>query len=298
MRPLRKRAVPAAVHRFKPPGRGGRTVYVVHPGALAAEVHRTLAGALPDGTGLTVLDLGGVKEYWEAALSGGRAETTVEDLAARMRDAWVSAHDGGPYTLAGWSFGGVVAHAMAGRLPADGRPDRVVLLDSIAPTEAYQQPDDALDAPLLLGWFAMYLGAKRGRHVQVSKDRLAGRGVYDGLLHVLDAAVADGALPPDTTLPGLRKLYDTYVDGLLRNNRLTAPYRPAPASQPLVLVKAERSLILQDPTLGWEPLAPHGLHRHTCPGDHYTMLTRPDSAGVIASLVRTTEDFPPAVPPS
>ncbi|MEV4611689.1 alpha/beta fold hydrolase [Kitasatospora sp. NPDC049258] len=267
---------------------GRDTVYLVHPGALAAGVHATLAEALPDGTGLTVLDLSALPDYWEAALTGGRAETTVEALAARLLEEFDSAYDGGPYALAGWSFGGVVAQAMVQQQPPADRPDRLVLLDSIAPTGEYQQPDEALEPELLLGWFAMYLGAKRGRPVRIEPGATAGRGVDDGLLLVLEAAVASGALAPDTPLPGLRKLYDTYVDGLLRNNRLTAPYRPVPAGLPLVLVTAERSLIPDDPTLGWGPLAPHGLEVHRSPGDHYTMLTRPDAAELIARLVRPT----------
>jgi thioesterase domain-containing protein len=268
--------------RTAAPGR--RTVYVVHPGALAPQVHEGLAAALPAGDGLTVLDLGAVPDYADAALTGGRAATTVEALAERLLATLDPAPES-PYTLAGWSFGGVLALAMTHALPADRRPGRLVLLDSIAPTEAYQQPDDALEPDLLLGWFAMYLGAKRGRPVPLAPGALDGRGVDDGLPVVLDAGIAAGALLPDTPLPGLRKLYDTYVDGLLRNNRLTAPHRPAPAPLPLVLVKAERSLIPGDDTLGWLPLAPHGLTVHRCPGDHYTMLGRPDALDVIAHLL-------------
>ncbi|MFD0573063.1 hypothetical protein ACFQ0T_32340 [Kitasatospora gansuensis] len=50
-------------------------------------------------------------------------------------------------------------------------------------------------------------------------------------------------------------------------------------------MKAEHSLIPGDPTLGWQPLAPHGLSLAVAPGDHYTMLTRPDAAQAIARLV-------------
>ncbi|PYC77996.1 thioesterase [Streptomyces tateyamensis] len=277
------RPQPGPVHRLRAAQPGHGTVHLVHPGALAAEVHRNLADALPDGDGLTVLDLSGLPAYFEAALTGGRADTTVQALAERLvAELELAPGD----TLVGWSFGGVVAQAMVELLPADRRPRELVLLDSIAPTEGYQQPDEALDAPLLLGWFGMYLGAKRGRPVPLDPARLAGCGTEDGLLLVLDAAVAAGALLPDTSLPGLRKLYETYVDGLLRNNRLTAPYRPVPASVPLVLVTAERSLLPGDRTLGWQPLARHGLTVHSCPGDHYTMLTRPDAAALIAELVR------------
>ncbi|GCB44115.1 thioesterase domain-containing protein [Streptomyces sp. NL15-2K] len=282
MRPPRD-ARPPVAQPFRTAAPGRRTVYLVHPGALPAQVHRGLADALPEGDGLTVLDLASVPEYAEAALTGGRAATTVEALADRLLTAMGPVT--GPYTLAGWSFGGVLALAMSHKTPAVRCPERLVLLDSIAPTEEYQQPDDALEPDLLLGWFAMYLGAKRGRPIGLAPGRLAGRGVDDGLTVVLDTAVAAGALHPDTPLPGLRKLYDTYVDGLLRNNRLTAPHRPGPAPLPLVLVTAERSLIPDDPTLGWRPLAPQGLTLHRCPGDHYTMLSRPDSLGVIAPLL-------------
>ncbi|MER6127731.1 thioesterase domain-containing protein [Streptomyces sp. NPDC001795] len=274
---------PPVAHPFRTAAPGGRTVCVVHPGALAAQVYRGLADALPEGDGLTVLDLGAVPEYAEAALTGGRAATTVEALAGRLLGAMEPVR--GAYTLAGWSFGGVLAHALIHAMPASRRPERLVLLDSIAPVEEYKQPDDALEPDLLLDWFTMYLGAKRGRAIEVPSGGLAGQGVDDGLPVVLDAAVAAGALLSDTPLPGLRKLYDTYVDGLLRNNRLTAPHRPEPAPLPLVLVKAERSLIPGDDTLGWSPLAPQGLTVLGCPGDHYTMLSRPDSLDVITPLL-------------
>ncbi|MFD4596526.1 alpha/beta fold hydrolase [Streptomyces sp. NPDC058464] len=282
MRPPRE-LTPPVVRPFRQAAPGGRTVYVVHPGALAAQVYRGLADALPEGDGLTVLDLSGVAEYAQAALNGGRAATTVQDLTDGL-----AAHlepEQGPYTLAGWSFGGVLAHAMTRTLPAGRLPRSLVLLDSIAPVDAYKQPDNALEPALLLGWFAMYLGAKRDRAVIVDPAALAGRGTDEGLPLVLDAAVAAGALAADTPLPGLRKLYDTYVDGLLRNNRLTAPYRPGPAPLPLVLVKAERGLLPEDASLGWESLAAHGLTVRPCPGDHYTMLARPDALAVLAPLL-------------
>lgn len=276
------------VHRLRAAGPGGQTVHMVHPGALPVEVYRTLAAALPPGDGLTVLDLMGIPEYWRAGLDSGRADTTVEHLAERLCQELEAAHGGGPHTLAGWSFGGVVALAVSTRLAAAHRPQRLLLLDSVAPAACRRQ-DEALDPPLLLGWFARYLGARRARRLPVFRSRLAGLGTDDGLLLVLDAAVSCGALPRGTTLAGLRKLYLAYVEGLLRNHRLTAPHRPVPAGQPLVLVRAEDSLLPDEPALGWAELAPYGLEPHRCPGDHYTMLTRPDAAAAVARLARGAE---------
>lgn len=279
------RRPPAVVRRVRAAGPGGVTAVVVHPGALAPTVYQTLAAALPEGDGLTVLDLGSLPDYWEPALTGAPADTTVEDLAGRLLAELDATHPDPAPVLAGWSFGGVVAHTMVALTPRARRPARLVLLDSIAPLDDYQRADDELDTPLLLGWFAMYLGAKRGRAVECPPERLATASADDGLTAVLDAATAAGALPADVTLPGVRKLYDTYVDGLLRNNRLTLGHRPAPASVPLVLVKAARSLIPGDRDLGWGPLAHHGLDILPSPGDHYTMLTRPDAAAVIAQAL-------------
>ncbi|WNI18914.1 alpha/beta fold hydrolase [Actinacidiphila sp. ITFR-21] len=295
--PTRPRSTPQVVNRYRTADAGGRTVFVVHPGALPATVHRTLAAALPEGSGLTVLDLSVLPEYWEPALTGDRPSTTVEDLAARLLDLLLTESPQGPSVLVGWSFGGVVAHTMTGRLPAAALPDRLVLLDSIAPTEAYTPADSDLDQPMLLDWFAMYLGAKRDRVLPGPPDRYAGHDLESGLAAVLQACVTAGALPADTSLPGLRKLYDTYVDGLLRNNRLTAAYRPQPAVLPLVLLKADRSLIHGDPDLGWPELAAHGLSVLPCPGDHYTMLTRSDSAAAIAhALLADASDGIPERP--
>ncbi len=275
------------VRRHRQAAPGATTVYAVHPGALPVGVWGRLADALPRDTGLAVLDLAGVPAYFEAALSSDDTGLSVASLADRLTAAYRADREGAPQPPAvfvGWSFGGVLAHAAIERLAPEERPDRLVLVDSIAPVAAYQQPDNALDVPLLLRWFAMYLGAKRGHDLSTCFDSTRMDDLDTGLVHLLDAAVRCGALPPDTPLPGLRKLYDTYVEGLLRNNRLTAGHQPPASSVPLVLIKAERSLIPQDKTLGWTELARHGLSLHTAPGDHYTMLTRPDAADVIAEL--------------
>lgn len=273
------RGAPGAVRRFRAAEPGGSTVFVVHPGAMPPTVHRVLAAALPDGHGLTVLDLSALPEYQSPARTDRWADTTVERLAERLLALLDEEQPECPPVLAGWSFGGVVAHTMVHAMAPHRRPGRLVLLDSIAPTESHQRSDDELETRLLLGWFAMYLGAKRGRAVDVRDGRIAGD---DGLAVVLETAIAAGALTADVSLPGLRKLYETYVDGLLRNNHLTAGHRPPPARIPLVLVKAERSLIPGERDLGWHALAGHGLTVHPCPGDHYTMLTRPDAAAAIA----------------
>ncbi|OIJ85283.1 hypothetical protein BIV24_28885 [Streptomyces colonosanans] len=290
-------------HRATPPG--GRTVYAVHPGALPVVAWANLAGALPQDTGFVVLDVGAVPAYLEAALDPGASDLTVDRLIDILIAAYRADHGGadavgggpaGPVTFVGWSFGGVLAHGMTERLKPEERPDGVVLLDSVAPTGAYTYAeDDGVDPRIVLRWFAMFLGAKRGTDVpfrtpsatssEVPSSTVGADHVLVGLEQLLRDAVACGALPEGTPVQSIRKLFDAYTAGLLRNNRLTFTYRPVPATVPLTQIKAHHSLIPSDPTLGWAELADRTLEAHSVPGDHYTMLIRPDASRAIAGLI-------------
>ncbi|WP_329100017.1 alpha/beta fold hydrolase [Streptomyces sp. NBC_01439] len=268
-------------------GAAAHRICAVHPGALAAGEWGPLAGRLPADTALYLLDLGSVPEFLAAALDPRAPVVPIGDLAARCLDELAGARiDSGPFTLVGWSFGGVVAYEIAARLDAAGRGALLrdlVLLDSIAPVPAFKRTDELLDAAMLLDWFTMYLGAKRRRPFTVSVPPLAAP--EDGLPQVLAAAIAQGLLPEGTELAGLRKLYAAYQGGLSRNNRCTAPYEPGPLDRPLTLVKPERSLLPDEGDLGWSGLSSHPVRETGVPGDHYTMLRDPGAVSVLAGLL-------------
>lgn len=276
-RPLLRTLVSGDTHR----------VYVVHPGALAASVWNDFAARLPGAAGCALLDVGIIPEFFAAALDPTAPVVPVEALAARCLDDMEAVHpEGVPFMLVGWSFGGVVAYEMAARLDAAGRGDLLtdlVLLDSIAPVPEFKRGDDLLEPAMLLSWFAMYLGAKRGRAFPFTPGPVATED--EGLSLLLDAAVAQGVLQPGTEFAGLRKLYQAYFGGLSRNNRCVAPYQPEPTDRTVTLVKAERSLLPDSPELGWSRLATRRLRLLTAPGDHYTMLTQPQALTLLRGLL-------------
>ncbi|RPF32266.1 thioesterase domain-containing protein [Streptomyces sp. TLI_185] len=268
-----------------------RPVVAVHPGALPATAWQPVAARLPEDHALHLCDLGNVPEYFAAALVPTLSVIGVQELAHRcLGELTAAGLTDRPFTLAGWSFGGVVAYEIAARLDAQGLGDRVedlVVLDSIAPVPAFQRPDELLRPDMLLTWFAMYLGAKRGRRLTLEPTALDGLGEEEGLAVLLTAAVEQGVLQEGTEPAGLRKLYTAFHTGLVRNNRCTAGYLPAPLDRTVTVVKPERSLLPDSPDLGWSGLSGRPLRQLAVPGDHYTMLHEPETADALAALLAT-----------
>lgn len=270
-----------------------RPVCAIHPGALPSTVWQSLAARLPEDSAPYVCDLGTVPAYFAAGLDPTAPVAGVGDLAALcLAELTAAGLTERPFTLVGWSFGGVVAYEIAARLDArglGGTLEALVVLDSIAPIAEFERAEDELEPARLLDWFAMYLGARRGRRLTVDPRAFEGRRVEeDGLGILLDAAVAQGVLPADTEEAGLRKLFGAFRAGLVRNTRCTAGYLPDPLDRAVTVVRPERTLLPESPDLGWSRLSGRPLVRLDVPGDHYTLLQEPETVAALAALLGGT----------
>jgi len=251
-----------------PTGSAAGPMVLIHPGALPASHYDAMTAALPD-RAVVLVDLERVPAYVQGALNGGLPRITLDELLTLVRSSILSTLDdvgasADRWMLAGWSFGGVLAHCLVGRLEPTQRPTSLLLIDSIAPVPRFLDRTDSIAADLVLGWFAMYLAAKRGVPLPVPN------GAAD-LDAILQAGLASGTLRPGTTLPGLAKLFQAYTDGLRRNNRLVRDHHPEPVTVPVTLLRPDRGLLADPGALGWESLA-NDLRIVPCPGDHYTVL--------------------------
>ncbi|MDR3661836.1 MAG: thioesterase domain-containing protein, partial [Mycobacterium sp.] len=127
-------------------GMGG-TAAVGMGGTAAAEI--APVQVLKPGTGIPLFCLHAVSGVsWPYQVLGGHLEApiigiqqapadgeaeprSIREMAATYADRIQAAHPSGPYRLLGWSFGGVVAHAVAVELQRRGAVvDQLVLLDS------------------------------------------------------------------------------------------------------------------------------------------------------------------------
>ena len=123
-------------------------LFCLYPGLGIGWPYANLLSAIPPDRPVIVLQ--------PPALSGAgpRAES-FEDIVATSLDALLSRQSEGPYSLLGWSFGGVVAHAVATRLQGQGAEvENLILFDSY-PMPRNAEPDysdpDALWRDVALG---------------------------------------------------------------------------------------------------------------------------------------------------
>jgi thioesterase domain-containing protein/acyl carrier protein len=110
-------------------------LFCVHPANGESWIYRRLAARLPDG--LPVFGLQ-ARSLWQASDLPSR----IEDMAAEYLTGIRAVQPTGPYHLLGWSFGGLVAYAMACELRAQGEEAGLLALAACAP------PDTGMAAPV------------------------------------------------------------------------------------------------------------------------------------------------------
>lgn len=190
---------------------------------------------------------------------------TVEGLAAHYRAELARAADG-PYLLAGWSLGAVVAHEMAGQAGSDG-PDRLLLIDG--------HPSPWM-LPAVLS--PAHLAAAIPQWRELSGVARGGPPRPDG-----HAPLAEDPATARAALSDLRALLS---------------YRPGPVPVPAVVLRAGRPPRWRRRlALRLTRLYPAGVRVLPMGGDHWSLLSA-DGAAEIARLLRaavapTGPDRPP-----
>ncbi|MEV4254727.1 amino acid adenylation domain-containing protein, partial [Spirillospora sp. NPDC049652] len=96
-------------------------LFLVHPGSGLGWKYAALARSLPEGRPLYAVQARGLDGSAEDDLPG-----SVEEMVAEYHEQIRAVQPDGPYHLVGWSFGGVVAQALATRLREAG--EQVALL--------------------------------------------------------------------------------------------------------------------------------------------------------------------------
>jgi thioesterase domain-containing protein len=216
------------------------------------------------GAGRPVYGLQAVAEGSE----GNGHPPTLEELAARYVARVREVQPEGPWLLAGWSSGAVMAYEMARQIEiAGGTTSLLALFDPPPPLD---RRSERADSAVLLARFAVLCGlAPREEPI---REILDGLDLESGLDRQIERVQAEGMLPPDVSKPWVREHFDLYS----RTATALHGYLPRPYGGEVTLFRAGASLGpgATDLTAGWGRLA--RTDTHLIPdADHFTLLQAP-----------------------
>lgn len=199
--------------------------------------------------------------------------TSVEEIASHYNKALLATQPKGPYMLAGYSSGGIIAYEMAKQLMDKGEKiSSLVLLDTYA--------------------YAHY-----GRNTYIGKKLAFGNYIANKALHVLKQLLLSREgfnYRVGVTKANLKKLYlrlkkdkNTlskmdydweYESRIIEHNKVIDRYhlQPLPIKADLFRIQDVIDYTHDPKTLGWKSYAKNGIEVHYVPGEHLTMFSPPN----------------------
>ncbi|BAZ14313.1 amino acid adenylation domain-containing protein [Calothrix sp. NIES-4071] len=167
----------------------------------------------------------------------------VEDMAAFYIEVMQSVQPQGPYLIGGWSFGGLVAFEIAQQMQAQGQQVSLLALLDTYPFTEYEELNEADDVDFITELLARNNGAILG-------------------------------IPPELDAVQAQRLLQVFKGHILAAN----DYNPQPYPGKVALFLAEGGIAADSvsPIIGWEKLATKGVDIHWVPGDHHTMVSKPN----------------------
>ncbi|MGH8079431.1 MAG: thioesterase domain-containing protein, partial [Lysobacter sp.] len=189
----------------------------------------------------------------------------IPKIAAAMLNAIREAQPHGPYRLAGWSFGGVLAYEIARQLRAYGESIEFLgLVDSSHPSRDWGDTSQGVGSPL------QALQRLCGQTPEASTDD-SEAAFAERFAQYRDSHVLPEQLQPLSAADAYSRCrsLQRYLDALRH-------YRPEPIDVAVRLFVAEQRAEAASPALGWERSVPAALLQvRKVPGNHRSMLQSP-----------------------
>ncbi len=203
----------------------------------------------------------------------------VREMAARYVAAIHEVQPVGPYRIAGWSMGGIVAYEMARQLEAEGeKTDVLAVIDAASPDRWVGEPERSDTEMVTL--FATALEQLHGGDLDLPPGfelptiDLDSLDADAALAIALDLGRQVGLLSPNLELAELRRLFERFQ----ANRRALSSYRePYDYGGEIHLFRAADHLAItgnENPTMGWGGLLNGRVRIFDVPGDHRTIVKR------------------------
>ncbi|SDT20184.1 amino acid adenylation domain-containing protein [Maribacter dokdonensis] len=236
------------------------------------------------GAGLNILSFKTLKDHMdpEQPIYGFQAKgldgkeamlTSVEEIASHYNDALLATQPKGPYKLAGYSSGGIIAYEMAKQLMDRGEQiSTLALLDTYA--YAHYGRNSYLGKKLAFGNYI----ANKALHVL--KQLLLSREGFNYRVGVTKANLKKFYLRLKKDKNTLSKMdYDwEYESRIIEHNKVVDKYhlKPLPIKANLFRIQDVIDYTHDPKNLGWKSYAKNGIEVHYVPGEHLTMFSPPN----------------------
>ncbi|MFL5385764.1 MAG: amino acid adenylation domain-containing protein [Longimicrobiaceae bacterium] len=258
--PSRLPLVPLQTFGERPP------LFVVHPAGGHVVCYRDLAYLLSAEQPVYALQPRGVEDGGQPPIS------VIEEMAAFYVEAVLGLRPEGPFRVAGWSFGGVVAWEMAQQLQAAGHEvDLLALFDTAPHTPEGITVNAGDPAEIVWQTVAGLAGHAAASRVDVNELRgLEGREQALAMLRKMDLP----RLFPESRVDDVLALTSVRAANL----QAQAAYRPRPYPGHLTYFRTAGSDDAEGRSRGlefWGALARGGVTAHRVAGSHGTILQDP-----------------------
>jgi len=196
---------------------------------------------------------------------------SIEEMAAQYVEAVRSVTPQGPYRLAGYSAGGMIALEMAQQLRKDGAAvELLAMIDTLSPTAARRKVSPFKKLWLMRQWSVQFA-------LDWPNRRRKGKQADATYAIALERLARGEPLPPEL------------VEFHLFRNFMAAQqrYQPAPYDGAMVLFKATQAdtqYLGAGHTLGWDEHISGDIRVTTIAGSHFSMMAEPGVSELIAAF--------------
>lgn len=258
----------ASLVPIRPRRAGSRPpLFCAHPAGGTVFCYRELARLLPDVQPVYGLQARGID---------GREppRARLEEMAADYVDEIRKLQAAGPYSLLGWSLGGLIVFEMARQLAAQGEQTALVaIIDAgmIQPGETFEEDDFV---PMLLQLFPDDLRPTEEELKNLKPDEQLDffrvRAERARLVAINDSPIED---------QHVFQVFQANMTALL-------DYRPEPFPGKLTLFRARQDATPMhcQPYMGWGPWALGGIEEHRIEGEHVNLFREPYIGHLAAEL--------------
>ncbi|MGL4400838.1 MAG: non-ribosomal peptide synthetase [Luteolibacter sp.] len=270
--PAQEPAIPAKGHFVTLRKEGDqRPLFCIHGGDGGVIFYRGLASCLPEGVPLHAV------ESLELCRSTAVEVASVEETAAAYVRNLLAFQPHGPFRLAGYSFGGVVAHAMACQLVEMGHQvDFLGLFDTSNPAAPRKDYSTA-------GRFTAFWGQHAGLPL-LTRLSLLGQRIQQGV--ATNHRVQKEILEANTAGPGEAYSDLRRIQVREENWRAMQAYQPLRFPGRITLFKASSASDKEElpEDYGWSALAAMGLEIIPVSGSHLVLFEPEHVESLAASL--------------